>query len=506
MRVKVVIAIAGFILFGWNGTSAQIYSLADQAIIFSRIQPGGDARIRAMGGTQNSLGGDISSAFYNPAGLGMYNRSDFSITGGYTMANTAASYLGNQTAQSTNGFNVPNFGIAFHSNKDGTKGLWGGTFAINFNRVNDFNNTITYSGTNKDNSIIDYFINSANGRDSTQFQPATNSSPEGVNYNTPTGLAFNNYLIGPKSDYNSTLPKDEYFSYVPLQPTIQKEVINTSGAQNQWSFSYGVNFNDKIFLGGGIGLTSFKYKTSTTYTETYTQDPLFNMQLNETLEQSGTGINATFGLIARPVDKVQLGFSVATPTAYEINETYSASMSSAWNNFQYFVRTPPEYLNNLSEKTDIVSSTYSFSTPWRVSGGLTYFFEKKGFISADAEWLSYGSSSYSSNMGQDFSSYNSTIKSQYKSVINLRFGGEYRMDKYRFRAGYNYMPDPYTSDQHTSISSFSTGAGYRTSKFYVDLAFVYSQGLTSHSPYPSSPVASLNNKPSSILFTIGFPF
>ena len=510
MSSKVVFAIAGFLLFGWSENFAQIYSLAEQAITFSRIQPGGDARIRAMGGAQTALGGDISSVYYNPAGLGMYNRSDFSLTPGYTIANTSSSYLGNQTSESKTGLNIPNIGIAFHANKDGSKGMRGGTFAINFNRVNDFNNTTSYSGTNKDNSIIDYFINSAKGRDSTQFQSATNNRPEGINYNTTTGLAFNNYLIGPASDFNLSFPKDQYFSYVPPQDIVQREVIKTTGAQNQWSFSYGANFNDKIFIGGGIGLASFNFKTSTTYSETYSKDPLKTMQVNETLEQSGAGINATIGMIARPVDKIQVAFSVATPTAYEINETYNASMNSSWNHFQYFAG---QFLDNLSEKTDVLKSTYSFSTPWRLSGGMTFFIQKHGFITADAEWLNYSKANYSSSTDQDFSGTNKTIKNLYKSVINLRVGGEYRLDKYRFRAGYSLMPDPYQSEQNgvnNTLSSFTTGAGYRTDKFYVDLAVVFIQGFKSYRPYTvnsaGSPLVTLNSKATSIVFTVGFPF
>ncbi len=59
----------------------------DNALLFSRTQPGGSARIQALGGTQISLGGDYSSALSNPAGLGMYNKSEvtFSMeTGGNT--------------------------------------------------------------------------------------------------------------------------------------------------------------------------------------------------------------------------------------------------------------------------------------------------------------------------------------------------------------------------------------------------------------------------------------
>ena len=70
---KVVPTIAGFVLLVMSECMAQSY--VEEALLISRIRSGGTARIQAMGGVQNALGGDISSAFYNPAGLGMYNRS-----------------------------------------------------------------------------------------------------------------------------------------------------------------------------------------------------------------------------------------------------------------------------------------------------------------------------------------------------------------------------------------------------------------------------------------------
>lgn len=227
--------------------------------------------------------------------------------------------------------------------KDGSK-LLSGTFAINFNRINDFNNSFTYTGRNDSTSIIDYFMQQADGRDSTQFQSGTNTRPEGVNYNTLTGLAFNNYLIGPLNELDFNAPKDLYYSRVPLQSIVQKETVKTTGAQNQWSFSYGVNLSDRIFIGGGLGLSTINYKTTATYSENYSLNPLQSMSLTESLELSATGINATLGIIGRPIDQVQLGFSLATPTSYAISETYTAVMSSKWNNYQYF---PGFFLNNV---------------------------------------------------------------------------------------------------------------------------------------------------------------
>lgn len=501
MSVKIVFAITGFVLLGVTKIFAQSYS--EEALLISRIRPGGTARMQGMGGVQNSLGGDISSASYNPAGLGMYNRSDFSITPGYASSSASSSFLGNTSNENKSNIIVPNLGIAFTTKKDGTKGLVSGTLGISYNRTNDFNSTFSYQGTNPDNSIIDYFVNNANGTGTSQF------SSKGYNYNTPTGLAYFNYLIGPQSIQNPSKPNDQYFTDVSGIP-FQSEVVKTTGAQSQFNISYGVNFNDKIFVGGGLGLASINYKSVKTYTESFKDSIFSNLKLDETLNLSGSGFNLTLGTIIRPVDQVQIGFSLATPTSYSITDNYSAALSTKWNNYQYL---PGKFINNEHAETDIVTSNYNLATPWRFSGGATFFIGKHGFISADAEYLKYSSAKYSSNTGDDYSADNKEIKGLYKSVLNLRFGGEYRLNNYRFRGGYSLMPDPFQTQQNgvdRSFSSYSTGFGYRIPTFYIDFSVVLGQSSNSYRPYrvptATSPLVTLDNKSTSFLFTIGFPF
>ncbi len=500
MNRRIAWTIVGIVWLTLGEAKGQSY--AEEALIISRARPGGTARIQAMGGVQNALGGDISSAYYNPAGLGMYNRSDFSFTAGYGFTTNNATYLGNNASDTKTALMIPNIGVAFHAGQDGSNGIWGGTLGITFNRINDFNETLSYAGTNPDNSIIDYFISQANGSGTGQF----NTSSSG--YNTPTGLAYYNYIIGPQDILVPPGPSDQYFTDVTGVP-LQSELVKTAGAQNQWSLSYGVNFNDKVFVGAGLGIATLRYTSEKTYIETFSDagQPMDGMQLKEALVLDGTGINVTAGAIFRPMDALQLGLSVATPTSYEIDEAYSASMASAWNNFVYL---PGDTLNDESAFTDNLTSTHSLSTPWRVSLGGTYFFQKKGFISADVEWLNYSSASYE---GGDFSANNDEIKSLYKSTFNIRIGGEYRLNNYRIRGGYSLMPDPFKSSQNgvnRSIASFSAGGGYRTAKFYVDLAVIYATGENSYRPYqlnyPLDPLVTYTRKSTTVMITVGFPF
>lgn len=128
--------------------------------------------------------------------------------------------------------------------------------------------------------------------------------------------------------------------------------------------------------------------------------------------------------------------------------------------------------------------------------------------------MNYGGAKYSSNIsGISYQSDNDKIKSLYQSTINYRVGGKFRYESYRIRAGFNYMPDPFRTQQNSisrGITSLSGGLGYRAKKFYVDAAVILTQGKNSYRPYrvntQFSPLVKLNNKTTLGMITLGFPF
>lgn len=277
------IFLLGFILFL---TSFRVIgqSYVESALMFSRTVPGGSARIQGMGSSQTALGGDYSSAYSNPAGLGMFNRSEFTFTPAFSGYKTSASYLGEQDEASDSRFNIPGLSGVFHLPIQNS-GFLSGSFAISLTRTNDFNQATYFHGRNQDNSIIDSFIDNAWGAPESQFNKGS------YNYNTPTGLAYYEYLIGPYSVINPddpSLPNDEYFTDVKGIPD-QSESIRTKGAANQWNFAYGANYKDKVFVGIGVGLVSLKFKNNRTYGESFADDEYFNnLQLDDTIDIGGT--------------------------------------------------------------------------------------------------------------------------------------------------------------------------------------------------------------------------
>src|SRR5688500_16973035 len=327
------IFLTAILLINFVAASAQDYT--ETALLFARTKPSGSARILGLGGAQTALGGDYSSALSNPAGLGMFNRSEFTFSLGLADHQTSANYFGTHTDHNRTVFNIPGISYVWHMPKQNEESFYGGSLGISLSRVNDFNRSTLYQGDNAQNStypssIIDFFIEQAFGETTDQF-----FEPEFPNYNTPTALAYFNYLIGPKSIRPEGGPEDEYFTDATF-PYQQEEII-VKGASNQWSISYGGNVKDMFFFGAGIGITSLRYESQKIFTEEFFGDvDVEALQLVENLNIRGSGFNATFGAIVRPVNFLQVGVSYTTPTFYGLTETYDASMWSRWNDFDYY--------------------------------------------------------------------------------------------------------------------------------------------------------------------------
>ena len=139
------------------------------------------------------------------------------------------------------------------------------------------------------------------------------------------------------------------------------------------------------------------------------------------------------------------------------------------------------------------------------------FFGKSGFISGDAEFINFDATQYKAN--EDFEADNPWIKSLQRPTTNLRLGGEYRLNDYRFRAGGSRQGDPFDEPQNgvsRVIYGLSAGAGIRKESYYVDFALNYAFGKNSYRPYTVpgafSPLVTINNSVSTFMVTVGLPF
>lgn len=94
----------------------------------------GSARVSAMGGAFGALGGDLTALVNNPAGIGVFRKSEISITPWLNVANTKA----DNTSIRKSSFQLGSFGgvIALYNKNSDWKGF---NFGINYTNLNNFN-------------------------------------------------------------------------------------------------------------------------------------------------------------------------------------------------------------------------------------------------------------------------------------------------------------------------------------------------------------------------------
>lgn len=493
------LSLSVILMFFCTGVWAQ--GFVENALLFSRTKPGGSARIQAMGGTQIALGGDFSSGLSNPAGLGMYNRSEFTFSPGLNFYNTNSNYNGNKQGDSKTMLTIP--GISFVNHFTPRNEDFRGSLGISLTRINDFNKTFRYNGDDANTSIIDFFLEDANefGLDLGDIR---------------TPLAYDNYLI----DYDED--QDVYFSELEIvDPSDPNDIrrlrrqgsVDVKGRQNQWSIGYGGNYKDKFFFGMNIGLTNLRYRFQSNYGESnfsfdlepeYT--PLNSLSVQETIEIEGSGLNATLGVIVRPVNFFQVGVSLLTPTFYNLTYTHHSRINSDWENGDVFN----------SEYTDPIIYEYNITTPMKLNTGIAFIISKYAIITEDIEFINYSKAKYSSTVPNDsYDVENDGIKNTYKNnmVINYRFGVEGRYDIFRLRAGYNYQQNPYIASRsrvNMETQTLSAGAGVRLKTFFIDFALLRTKGNSAYSEFAmldnTGPVVDQKNKMTSGMLTVGFNF
>src|SRR6478672_9728081 len=159
------------------------------ALRYSFITQSGSARNQAIGGASASLGGEFSTLFMNPAGLGFYKTNEFVFSGAFGFQNFKSTYKGDMSSVSKNNFNMPATGILFSVPNYSNAAVKNFTIAIGMNRSADFNSNIYYKGMNNKSSYSEKYLEELINNNVTDPNNAAKDFPFG------TSLAFNTFLI-----------------------------------------------------------------------------------------------------------------------------------------------------------------------------------------------------------------------------------------------------------------------------------------------------------------------
>lgn len=511
--------VLGSLLVGAFAAKAQI---PEDALKFSGNPVKGTARIMAIGGAMGSLGGDISTTFTNPAGLGFYKTSDFVLSPGFSFLNNKSQYRGGSEKDKDKYFNLGTSGIV---------GGWQGSgrwtsHAIGFavTRTADFTNAIYYKGQNNFSSFGEqYAAEAANSGLSIDDILNSNSVSLG------TRMAIYNFFADTATLGNNANPD---FVSMAMYNNLknggdflvnQSHSIETSGGITEIALGYAANMDDKVYIGGSIGVPIVRYDKTSILREddaTGINNNYFDFaELTERYTTKGAGINARLGMIVKPSEFVRLGFAVHTPTLYALSDTYHGFMSVNTEN----ARSTP---GTVSVSSDVFTNNttpkykYELITPWKFMISGSYVLreiedvrKQKGFITADAEYVTYRSNRYRNAEDFDDGGYyagvNEGVKSYYKGALNFRVGGELKFTTLMTRLGFAYYGNPYKDKELKGNRMYiSGGLGYRHAGMFIDLTYVHALTKDVNFPYrlpdKANTFATTRGNGSNIMLTLGF--
>ncbi|MEJ7780234.1 MAG: hypothetical protein WKF68_11665 [Daejeonella sp.] len=482
------------------------------ALLFSQQQYGSTARFKAIG-AQTGVGGDLSSVGSNPAGIGLFTRSEFSITPEFNSYSADAQYLGVRTLGKKDQMSLAHAAVVWNSTVTKPKGAkldqgWiSFNFGLGFNRTNAFGNNISYSGINGQNSVADSYSELANEYINNSDLLGLSGRPSDLPSGSLERMAYDNYLIGYD---NRTINNRYYFPETDVDNTQDQNIIRT-GSQSEINFTFGGNYGNKFYIGASVGLASINYNSNGEYGEdgfNVTENSDYVLSYRQSQITKGSGINGKIGAIFRPSPNVRLGATVQTPTWYTIDDSFGESLETR---YAKSVEGATEYLND----EEIYNFTYKLRTPMKLSGGIGYFFGNQGFISADIDYVDYSKINFSAADNENNSviaDNNRDILDNYKSAVNYRIGTEYKVQNLMLRAGYGIQGSPYKNQTSVDLktNTYSGGLGYRINNYYFDLTYQNVSNNADQRPYTlndgSAPVAALKNTRNNVFLTVGTRF
>ena len=481
----------------------------------------GTARSMGMGGAFTSLGADMASFGYNPAGFGMYQRNEISVSLGLGVAHAK-----NYNAYSTTNNNsvrvaINNVGASLKV-YEGTGTLVAMNFAFGYNKTADYNYNMTYNGPATISSLADAFSDIANAGGLGINSNGKITDPNGYSdydmnpYYWGAALAYKGGLIN-RGD-NGWFPDE----IAPGANVLQRTNLQSRGSAGEFSFAFGFNFSNIVYLGASLDIQSISRQQSIYYSEyfDYENKPsgaeypyqLQNFTFGQSVRINGTGVGAKFGVVIRPMKALRIGLALHTPTYNSLAYRYSANLSSealsAGNNpYGWEVVNGVVYAD---EETPILQDggeyRWIFTTPTRLLAGISYSIGQYAVFSADYQYDAYRGLKL--NYAPADTGYtNDVFRHDLKGVHILRVGVEARLLPWlALRTGggfksrvlrneYDFVA--FSEPVANNMWYVSAGLGFRLSEVTsIDLAYQYrSTRYSDYYSFYTSNASGVNSSP-----------
>ena len=423
------------------------------AFRYAQYSPTGTARYSSMAGSMGAFGADFTSlSANNPAGIGLYKRSEITLTLAPFYNKVTSTYNGEQRIGSRYGFGLNNVGAVFpFSTAESSK--WRKVqFGIGLNNLARYKSSFTVTGPNTGGieGTTNFFDHVA------EYSIGTKPDfLEGI-----AGTAYDYFLMDSLSDGTYFCNVGDYFD--------QQQIKITEGYLNEYVISLGANYDDQLFLGATIGIPFFSYTQKTDYIESE-NDFYVQFKSYDEFKSNAVGVNFKLGLIYQPAKFIRIGAAFHTPTVYpNVKESYL-------NYYELLgVYQPLDSLYYDVSETSSGRFDYQLTTPYRAMANLAFIFNKYGFINVDYEFTDYSTSNLQSNT-YTFVDENDAIRGYYRGVHTIRAGGEFNLSPLALRLGYSYSTNPYKgiADIDGTCQTIAAGIGLKGKTFFADFAYMY---------------------------------
>lgn len=428
--MKKVLFLIGGLLSSW-AISAQIMSQRDVATLASQEEINGTARYNSMSGAFGALGGDMSAADVNPAGLAVFKRSRGSISLLRRNSKIDASFAGKDYNFQDSFINANQIGgvlvIDTHSRSNWKKIALG----INHSTSKDLENLYTVEGN------VDDISNNAGSIYISQFK---NPLKQDINL---VDDPYRNFDSDSNNDIEYKNYENQFFKN------------STNGKNQKTTFTLSGQNGKHLYLGMSLVLHSLDFYQNTIF-EHRANDGNGNTidaKLTQELRTIGVGASVNMGAIFKPTQNIRLGIAYSSPTWFEAKDEYADDLNIKLSN------TTSIYGENNGKN----ASEYKFQTPSKLTGSAAFLFGKQGLISIDYSLKDYNNIRLKPN--NDFNQDNQSISKELKTASHIKIGTEWRFDKVSIRGGFSFEESPQKSAIDTDhIKSISAGIGFKLGK------------------------------------------
>lgn len=488
----------------------------------------GTARYVGMGGAMEALGGDISVIETNPAGIGVFRRSNISMTLGMVSQEGAQDFGGGHTTN----FSFDQIGFVWANRISSTNFV---NFGFNYHKSRNFNQ----------------ILSAANRLDNASQSKATKTkNDKGILYDT---YMDKNGNVVPDFDYS--------FSSCTILDDLYARNLNYDSGSNTWNYFNGEEYvfdryqtgyisqfdfnlsgsvNYRFMWGLTLGIHDVHYSRYTEYGENliggYGVLPVdLGVTITDDRIITGTGASLSGGVIFMPVEDLPLrfGVSISTPTFYDLK---SSSYTTYEDNTGWSDATEDEY-------------DFKLNTPWKfglsaghvvnnsLALGLSYelsdYRNLDSRVNVDGDWDDYSSSESDKVM-------NRHTDATLKAVHTLKAGLEFKpAPEVSMRLGYNYVSPMYQKEgykdtwldspgsYHSSTTDFTNweathritcGLGLNLDNWFLSAAYQYSVQKGNFAPFDFyydpedaaydniTDLVKVDNKRHQVMFTAAYSF